>query len=101
MKLRRLNLDTSWEIIWEGFNIVIDPWLVGSEVDYPVPLHRQKCFLSLFSDPNNLKQTDLAASQVLSLPIFPEITVEEQNTVVQRVIECLGATKQRTYRMAS
>ena len=74
---------------------------VGSEVYYPVPLHRQKCFLTLFADPNSLKQTDLAAKEVLSLPIFPEITAEEQNTVVQRVVECLNASKQRTYRMAS
>ena len=27
-------MDTSWELHWEGLKLVIDPWLIGSEVDY-------------------------------------------------------------------
>jgi hypothetical protein len=34
LKIRRLNMDTSWEVRWDGRSVVIDPWLVGSEVDY-------------------------------------------------------------------
>lgn len=73
---------------------------VGSEVYYPIPLHQQKCFLTLFTDPNYLAETNLAAQQVLSLPIFPEMTAAEQNTVVERVVECL-ATGRQALRKAS
>ena len=31
--LRRLNMDSSWALTWAGSTILIDPWLVGSEVD--------------------------------------------------------------------
>lgn len=57
---------------------------VGTEIYYPVPLHQQKCFSSLplrFE----LPETERAAEQVLSLPIFPHMTTEEQETVVYRI----------------
>lgn len=33
VKLRRLNMDSSWAISWEGTSMLIDPWLLGSGVD--------------------------------------------------------------------
>ena len=33
LKLRRLNMDTSWQISWGQTNLLIDPWLVGTEID--------------------------------------------------------------------
>ena len=33
LTLRRLNMDTTWSLDWAGTNILIDPWLIGSEVD--------------------------------------------------------------------
>jgi hypothetical protein len=33
LTLRRLNMDTSWSLDWAGTTVLIDPWLVGSEVD--------------------------------------------------------------------
>lgn len=73
---------------------------VGSEIYYPIPLHQQQCFLTLFSDVDHLHETNAAASEVLALPIFPEMTAEEQNTVVNRLVECLSSEVQ-TLRMAS
>ena len=65
---------------------------VGSEIYYPVPLHRQQCFEGL---PNvrDLPETERAAGEVLSLPIFPELTDAEQQTVVMRVQEFVAAGK--------
>jgi L-ascorbate metabolism protein UlaG (beta-lactamase superfamily) len=34
MEIRRLNMDNSWYINWEGVRFLIDPWLMGREVDY-------------------------------------------------------------------
>ncbi len=33
LRLQRLNMDTSWKLTWGGTSLVVDPWLVGSEVD--------------------------------------------------------------------
>jgi dTDP-4-amino-4,6-dideoxygalactose transaminase len=63
---------------------------IGSEVYYPVPLHRQQCFQSLNYGPGSLPRTERAAAEVLSLPIFPELTAAEQETVVSRLADILA-----------
>jgi hypothetical protein len=33
IEIRRLNMDNSWQIRWDGSTILLDPWLIGSEID--------------------------------------------------------------------
>jgi dTDP-4-amino-4,6-dideoxygalactose transaminase len=56
---------------------------IGTEVYYPVPLNRQKCFASL--EAGSFPASESAAEQVLALPIFPELTDSEVELVADAV----------------
>ncbi len=59
---------------------------VGSAVYYPVPLHLQPCFAELGYQPGSMPESERACAEVLSLPIYPELGIEQQQRVV-KVIE--------------
>ena len=58
---------------------------VGAEIYYPIPVHAQSCYQVSPSIEMDMTQTNLAAAEVLSLPIFPELEAVE----IQTVVECM------------
>ena len=67
---------------------------VGSEIYYPIPLHEQACFKYLGYSKGSLPVTEQAAAEVLSLPIFPELTLAEQEYTVECLAEIMVSSGQ-------
>lgn len=64
---------------------------IGAAIYYPIPLHLQQCFASLGYQRGSLPASEQAADEVLSLPIYPELTRAEQDRVIGAIGEFCGA----------
>lgn len=63
---------------------------IGAAIYYPIPLHLQECFAELGYQPGSLPVTEQAAKEVLSLPIFAELTRDEHDSVISAIAEFYG-----------
>jgi dTDP-4-amino-4,6-dideoxygalactose transaminase len=64
---------------------------VGSSVYYPVPLHLQECFAYLGYRQGEFPESERACAEVLSLPVYPELTESQLVYVADAVKEFFGA----------
>jgi dTDP-4-amino-4,6-dideoxygalactose transaminase len=64
---------------------------IGTGIHYPVPLHLQTAYKDLSHLPGDFPVLEKLSAEILSLPMFPGLTAEQQARVAERVLECLRA----------
>jgi len=63
---------------------------IGTEIYYPLPLHLQVSLQDLGYKAGDFPESERAAAEVLALPMYPELRVDEQEIVVGAIAEFFG-----------
>jgi dTDP-4-amino-4,6-dideoxygalactose transaminase len=58
---------------------------IGSDVYYPIPLHLQECFADLGYREGSLPVSEAAARESVSIPVYPEMTADQQGYVIETI----------------
>jgi dTDP-4-amino-4,6-dideoxygalactose transaminase len=62
---------------------------VSTAVYYPIPLHLQPCLSNLGYKKGDFPEAEAAAGETLALPIYPELTLEQQEYIVRKIKDFL------------
>ena len=64
---------------------------IGTGIHYPVPLHLQKAYSSLGYHAGDFPVAEQSAREIVSLPMFPQLTRDQQERVVAQAMESVSA----------
>lgn len=59
---------------------------IGTGIHYPIPLHLQKAYASLNYCPGDFPAAELVAAEIVSLPMFPQLTADQQARVAEEIL---------------
>ena len=59
---------------------------IGTGIHYPIPLHLQKAYASLQYRTGDFPVTEKIAAEIVSLPMFPQLTHEQQGSVAEEIL---------------
>jgi dTDP-4-amino-4,6-dideoxygalactose transaminase len=65
---------------------------IGTGIHYPIPLHLQKAYASLGYANGTFPVSEAAAAQIVSFPMFPQMTSEQQSRVAREVLAFVQPT---------
>lgn len=95
--------DNGGESVWNQYTIRLSTPLdrdrvreslqtlgVSTMVYYPIPLHRQPVYRELGYDEGSFPAAETVCREVLSLPMFPELTPDQQQAIAYRLKEAIG-----------
>jgi dTDP-4-amino-4,6-dideoxygalactose transaminase len=68
---------------------------IGSAIHYPVPLHLQKAYASLNYSNGDFPVTEAAATEIVSLPMYPQLTADQQAKVADQIIAFTSLAKDK------
>jgi dTDP-4-amino-4,6-dideoxygalactose transaminase len=63
---------------------------IGTGIHYPIPLHLQKAYAVMNYCEGDFPVTEKAAAEIVSLPMFPQLTAEQQSRVVEESLRFLA-----------
>jgi dTDP-4-amino-4,6-dideoxygalactose transaminase len=63
---------------------------IPTEIYYPRPLHLQPAFSYLEHQKGQFPEAERASQEVLALPVYPELEVSQQDSVVRTIAEFYG-----------
>ena len=66
---------------------------IGTGIHYPIPLHLQKAYESFGYGKGSFPVAERAAPEIMSLPMFPELTEAQQSRVVEQVLASVPVSK--------
>jgi dTDP-4-amino-4,6-dideoxygalactose transaminase len=69
---------------------------IGTGIHYPIPLHLQKAYASMQYRVGDFPVTEKVAKEIVSLPMFPQLTNEEQARVVEEILSFTGRSVAKT-----
>jgi len=69
---------------------------ISTAIHYPIPLHQQKAYQGLGYKTGDFPVTERVAPEIVSLPMFPQLSFEQAKRVAETVLQLTGARRSVT-----